>query len=306
MEVQLTGSQDTHLFSPWVGIPRLLFNRFRIRRGLGRVLMICAKHLKRLQMLPARMVDGRVLYLDLREPMCMSYVLTGEIWEEYGETAFIRSMMRNGDVAVDVGANVGWYSTLLSELVGTTGQVHAFEPNERACRILCRSARQYPQLRVVNAALSDKRMDAELYLPADGGCASLRTLPEAVETQGCQVTTLDEFLGESDAPPPTFIKCDVEGAELGVLTGATHVLSSTRPPMWMIEMSVSSASRFGYHPDRLVEFLLSFPHAGYKAYRINSRNGELERLPHPFTFRFNAVFVPAWMEKRLDGFRRTE
>ena len=102
-----------------------LNRRFRLR-GLGRVLRRLAAYSEALRAIPVPMTDGRVLYLDLRDSTCLTYYLFGEIPTDRWETAFVRSVMKPGEAAIDVGAFVGWYSTLLAEAVGLAGEVHAF------------------------------------------------------------------------------------------------------------------------------------------------------------------------------------
>src|SRR5262249_7030131 len=99
-----------------VAVVRFLYSGLKIKRGLGRLMMCLARKYESLQLLPVDISDGRVLYLDLREPSAMPYLLTGR-WES-SESAFVRAAVWPGDVAIDIGANVGWYSTLLAEAVG--------------------------------------------------------------------------------------------------------------------------------------------------------------------------------------------
>ena len=108
---------------PWVHVLRLLYFRLGWTRGMGKLVMRLAQSTQSLQLLPLRTSDGRVLHLDLRETACMPYLLHGAIANEVGETMFIRSVVRSGEVAIDVGASVGWYSTLLAGIVGAKGQV---------------------------------------------------------------------------------------------------------------------------------------------------------------------------------------
>ena len=282
-----------------VSISRLLYRTFQLKRGLGRLVMFVARHRTELQMLPVEMSDGRRIYLDLREPMCMPYLLTGEIWEEEGETQFFRGLVHREEFAIDIGANVGWYSTLLSELVGQRGRVDAFEPNARAHRILVQSALTYPQLRVHREALGDQAKEVALHLPADGGMASLGTSFETIEVQKCVMTTLDDVLSQRGERAPIFIKCDAEGAELSILHGAERMLGGARPPLWMIEISDLTCAGFGYRPEAIIEHFKAFPQAGYRGYRVNSETGSLVALPPSLDFRFNAVFVPAWLRDRV-------
>ena len=283
----------------WATVPRRLYGCLPLKRGLGRFIMLAARYREHLHMIPVEMSDGRIMYLDLREPMCMPYLLTGGIWEERGETQFFRSLVQPGELAVDIGANVGWYSTLLSQLVGSGGRVYAFELNPRAYRLLSQSARPYAQLLVIDQALGDENKEVNLYLPADGGMASIGRSFNIREVQTCGMTTLDDFLASRGEPVPAFIKCDAEGAELAILRGATRTTSSPRPPLWMIELCELTCESLGYRPEAIIGYFKTFPKAGYQGYRINSQTGMLVAMPASLSFRFNAVFVPAWLQERV-------
>ncbi|HEV2707711.1 MAG TPA: FkbM family methyltransferase [Pyrinomonadaceae bacterium] len=289
----------------WVRIPRVLYGRLNVRRGVGRAVMTLAKFNPALRSLPVPLNDGRILYLDLREPMCMNYLLAGEIWMEQGPTKFVRCVLHAGEVAIDIGANVGWYSTLFSEQVGRTGRVYGFEPSTKACGLVTRTASAYPQLEIVNSALSDYEGKAELHLPAFGEMASLQSVPGELRAQECRVTTLDAFLKSRGKPVVHYVKCDAEGAELAILRGAAGLLASERPPIWQMEINAPTAARFGYHPDRIFEYFQSFAQAGYEAYKINAESGMLTPLVPPVELvRDDAVIVPRWQADRLAAYLR--
>jgi hypothetical protein len=59
------------------------------------------------------MRDGRRLYLDLRNPVSVPYLLEGDFPCERAETDLVRQIVSEGDTVVDIGANVGWYTSLL-------------------------------------------------------------------------------------------------------------------------------------------------------------------------------------------------
>ena len=293
--------------SSWVTVPRFLYSRLGLKRGVGRAVMMLARHNKSLHAIPARLKDGRIMYLDLRETMCMSYLLVGDIWMENGPTMFVRAMLKPGEAAIDIGANVGWYSTLFSELVGAQGKVYGFEPNEKALKILTKTAGLYPQLEIVPSALGDSEGEVVLHIPGDGGQGSIEDLPGAVTTsQRCRVTTLDNFLGSREPRDITFIKCDAEGAEFRILRGASSLLKSEKPPIWLMEISVGAAKRFGYHPDDILDYFDSFPEAGYRAFIIEATAGTLRPLERPITIvRNDAVFIPRWQEERLNSYLKS-
>jgi FkbM family methyltransferase len=287
-----------------VAIPRFLYNTLSIKRGVGRAVMTIAAHVPALHRLPVRMIDGRILHLDLRESMCMSYLLNGRIVDEPGETQFARSVVLQGETAVDIGANVGWYSTLLCECVGEEGRVYAFEPNGNTLELLNRTSQKYPQLSVVSAALGDAAGEADLHIPIHGEMASLREVVPAFGRtrlkQACRVTTLDAALEPHPLSKVTFVKCDVEGAELSVLKGATNLLNGDRPPIWMIEMNRVTAGQFGYQPGDIIENFRQFAGAGYRAYLIDAATGRLQPVTGPIdTDRCDAAFVPVWLAERV-------
>ena len=287
--------------SMWVVIPRFLYSRLKIKRGVGRMLMKLAKTRTPLQSMPVTMNDGRIMYLDFREVMCLPYILAGEIWDEKGETTFIKSVVKSHDTAIDIGANVGWYSSLFSEIVGSQGKVYGFEPSTKAFSLITRTADSYPQLEVNQIALSDFEGESDLYIASDGGQSSLKVPihSNTVATQRCRVTTLDAFLETKGISAVNFIKCDAEGAELSVVQGASKLIGSEKPPIWMIEILTSMMNAFGHTPKELFQYFEQFREAEYEFYWINSRTGKIELIPKTIDFRFNALLVPAWQKDKI-------
>src|SRR5262245_10805321 len=102
----------------WAALPRSLY-ACGFRRGLGRALMTAACRLPALRTVPLRLADGRVIVLDLTQLQCIPYVLTHDIPNEPGETRLIRSLVNPGETTLDIGANLGWFTTLMAERVGT-------------------------------------------------------------------------------------------------------------------------------------------------------------------------------------------
>lgn len=280
--------------SPWVSSSRFIYNRLKIKRGIGRLLMSVAQNRKSLHALPVKMNDGRTLILDLRQIMCLPYVLTGEIWEEKGETDFVKFVVAKGDTVIDIGTNIGWYTSLLGEAVGSNGTVYGFEPGAEAFALVSKTAEFYPHVEINQLALSDFEGEVDFYLSNDRGQSSLRKPQNTASVQKCRVTTLDAFLQTKGNPLISFIKCDAEGAELPILRGATQLLSSEKPPIWMLEINAPMMRSFDYEPEELFDFFNKFPQAGYTAYRLHSQTGKLEDVPAPIDFRFDAVFIPAW------------
>ncbi len=148
--------------------------------------------------------------------------------------AIVTSVVRRGDVALDVGANIGIYTDRLAVLVGRAGTVYALEPNPHYARDLRRIASRRKNVRVIAAAASDRPGTASLSVPIGraGPNASLGSLEDRATTVPHEVievptTTLDAEAGGISGV--RFVKCDVEGHEHEVLLGGLELFRRERP-----------------------------------------------------------------------------
>src|SRR5438477_3528834 len=98
---------------------RRVYNRSRLR-GQTRVTRLLARHLESLQAVPIRIADWPPIYMDLRSSNA-HFWLAGTPFKssprEVDEQTVMRRFVRSGEVAFDVGANVGLHTLLLAELV---------------------------------------------------------------------------------------------------------------------------------------------------------------------------------------------
>jgi FkbM family methyltransferase len=237
------------------------------------------------------MNDGRRLYLDLRNPVAIPYLLEGEFPAEIIEARLVSEMVGEGDVAVDIGANVGWYASLLCEAVGSEGRVHAFEPNPYLTRLLQSLAGDYPQLTVHRAALGARSGEADFFIPDNWISGSCRPTEESARHYRVPMARLDRALPKR----PDFIKLDAEGGEMEILAGGRSILDAPDAPVWMVELSTEEARAFGHEVPDLVNEFLQAGRAKYKAYRIDPDRDLLRplELPDAEDYWMNALFVPA-------------
>lgn len=135
-----------------------------------------------------------------------------------------------GALALDVGANIGWYSLVLARLAGKSLQVHAFEPDPDNRALLEENLRinRADQVTVSDLALGDTRGQATLnqYRDINRGKHSLLPLEGAVNQIGVSVDTLDAYLEQADLAGDDIwlLKLDVEGFEPAVVRGASSSL----------------------------------------------------------------------------------
>ncbi len=128
--------------------------------------------------------------------------------------------IRPGDTVADIGANVGWFTMFMSQLVGPTGAVTAFEPCPQNVEKLKANLKlNSMEPRIVTAPLWSSVADVTLWMSNDGGLASLGRSPGALGRLQQRSTTL---AAEYDTLP-RFIKIDAEGSEYRILMGAKHL-----------------------------------------------------------------------------------
>lgn len=197
-------------------------------------------------------------------------------------TRFLVKHCAEDDIFYDIGANFGFYSALVRDLMGPKGEVHAFEPSPVTMEYVRDNARVRdggPAMYLNNYALSDAEGTINFFDTATvskkSGMSTMMpeaadTNPLAYETISVPTKTLDSYI--ETHKPPTFIKLDVEGAESRVLAGATRLLAEFSPT---IAMEVWDAPHILEHTRSAIARLTE---AGYRSYAITP-NGDMTLAP---------------------------
>ena len=172
----------------------------------------------------------KFIWLDLQD----DFVSRGALFDSYQpiETAVVSAFLRDGDVFLDIGANIGWFTLLASTLVGESGRIHAFEPRRPTVDYLRRSVAMNGLESVVavhDFGLADVEGEAQLgWTPSsrNPGHSFLVDKDSAdLETMAIRLRRLDSLNLER----VDLIKMDVEGAEPKILAGARKVIENFRP-----------------------------------------------------------------------------
>ena len=162
------------------------------------------------------------------------YITYFGIWEP-SMTAWLRATLKPGDTFVDVGANVGYFTLLASNLVGPTGRIVSVEPSAATRCILERnvSANRLSNVRIVEAAVSDRSGSLPIFSDGVTGTATLDpgwAAKQHLERIGdVPVLPLPDLLTREERESLSVIKIDVEGLELAVLRGSQRLLRDHRP-----------------------------------------------------------------------------
>lgn len=192
--------------------------------------------------------DGRILSCDLAHDVDRTMYLG---LFEPAESQLIAKLLKPGDTFIDVGAHIGWYTTIASRCVGETGQVIAVEPYpQNAVALRENLARNGSRnVRVAETALGSKKGTLTL-----SGSSGAVTALEWTRRQGLievPMSTLDDIAADVDVV--AFIKIDVEGWETHVLKGAASTLSRTKHVL--IEINPGNIAKAGTSAEEILDIL---------------------------------------------------
>ncbi|MBD1873990.1 FkbM family methyltransferase [Nodosilinea sp. FACHB-131] len=178
-----------------------------------------------------------------------------------------------GETCVDVGANIGYMTSLMAHRVGLRGKVIAFEPHPTIYQRLSNNVRSWSteknwtQIETSSLAISEQLGQAQLFIPTNfdlnQGTASLMLSSDEVDC-----STGQQLVVETDTLDNLFnsltielLKIDVEGHEINVLSGAEKLLGENR-----IRDIIFEEHRA--YPNPVSEFLKE---KGYSVYRVTKK-----------------------------------
>jgi FkbM family methyltransferase len=183
----------------------------------------------------------------------------------------IEEIIRPGWVAYDIGANVGYYSILMSKYVGEQGRVICVEANPVNVYFLRNNlkANAITNATVIPVALSDR--PGELAFLINYGNLTIGLTQDSylfASKVGHQIqaqsASLDDILSDFALPAPNCIKIDIEGGEAAALAGMAQTLQNHRPTLileihgiYLVEKCIQLLDPLGYtysHPETGMKF----------------------------------------------------
>ncbi len=246
---------------------------------------------------PVKTADGRKLLIDPRNASYKYIYFLG--YYEPVITRILSDLIHPGDICLDIGANMGWYTTLFQKLAGDSGRVHSFEPVPPTFELLKRNVRlnEPPNnVRVNNMALGDEEREVELHVFADlpDGHASIATFGRTnFEAYMSEMSTLDRYLSDNHVGEVNLVKIDIEGSELMMLRGASRLFEQESLPIFEIEMSRATSVELDYLPNDLIDHIKR--KADYRFFAIDERAGRMSEIDHflPDEIGANVLCYPA-------------
>lgn len=180
---------------------------------------------------------GKSMYLFPRNEVVSSKIFSFGLFESEICSFFCDFLFQNA-IVLDVGAHIGFFSMLSSELIGSTGKVFAFEPTPSTREVLKLNLKPYNQSFIVSKLAWHENVELDFqdfgieYSAYNTARTNRLTPKQELYTKviliKVETTTLDDFCRQQDIRPD-LIKIDAESSEMEVLKGMTRLLDKLRP-----------------------------------------------------------------------------
>jgi FkbM family methyltransferase len=262
MEMSLRGNKAREFVGRQI---RKVWPNFRLSRALLRA----GGNEQRVQ------VFGKQMYVDLWDGAVSTNLFLNRVWEPE-ETSAIVGFLHKGDVFVDIGANIGYFTLLASDAVGEAGKVFAFEPSPSNARLLRKNVEttHCKNVLVEEKAITEADRPVTLYL-SNINFGDHRIYPSDDDTthnnglQRSQVLveeiTLDGYFPAGSRVD--FVKIDIQGAEVYALQGMRRILLENHDVVCAMEFWPHGLLEAGASPSALLQELLQL---GFILHQLDS------------------------------------
>ena len=178
----------------------------------------------------------------------------------------LTSILKEGDLYLDVGANEGYFSIIASKLVGKSGRVLSVEPQGRLQEVIYRNMELNSafNIHVFQLAISDISGTARISLLPDmntGGSGLFAATKYKIPTQIVPQVTLSGFIDLLDVTKIKLMKLDIEGFEYEAVLGSRDLFASEVIESIALELHPSILAQRGKSGEEIVAFLED---CGYK------------------------------------------
>lgn len=215
-------------------------------------------------------VEGNKLFLDRGDSLRLSIKRI----HDPVQTSLTKKYVKEGDVIIDVGAHIGYYTLIFANLVSQNGRVFAFEPSPDNFKLLKKNValNNYQNVTLVNTAVGNKSGHISLYLSKTSQ-ADHKTYDDGNLRKSLQVqsTTLDDYFSKFKGEI-NFVKIDVQGAEAAVIDGMRKIIKANRRIKILTEYWPFGMAKTGVKPDQYLKLLAEL---GFRLIDINEYTNQI-------------------------------
>ena len=191
-----------------------------------------------------RIMEGLKFYLNVLEEdkalkeIMQDFILHGVYEPE--TTKVVKEYVKKGDICLDAGSSIGYFTNLMARQVGEKGKIYAFEPTQNQCKYLMKNveANGFSNVELYPQALWSKEGVINI-----NGNAEQRDNVKAITLDSLEITYLD------------FAKIDIDGSEPEALKGMIKTIERSPNLKMAIEFYPEYQKKLGNKPEEMTEIL---------------------------------------------------
>ncbi len=210
-------------------------------------------------------IDDRKMFLDENDSLKLSI-------REYAKnfTHFAKQQISKGDIVLDLGANIGYWTLLFSQLVGDKGHVFSFEPEPHNFEILKKNVEinQYNNVTIEQKAVSNITGKIKLFL------SSVTTADHQIYDNGenrnyieIDSIRLDDYFKNNNTAI-NFIKMNIQGGEAEATKGMNDIIKKSSNLIVMSEYTPLFLKNIGMNPK---DFVMLFTSKNFSIHDLNPK-----------------------------------
>lgn len=218
--------------------------------------------------------EGIKLWLGGNSIIDKSIIKSG-VWE-FKTTELIRQFVKQDYVVIDIGANIGYFTTLFAKIVGENGKVYAFEPTNHYYSVLKENilVNNFTNIEIFRKGVSNKNHELEICIDDSSATLHQPIIQDIKSKEIITLTTLDEFVMNQGIKKIDFIKIDIDGHEPFVIDGAINTIKKDKPII-ILEISHLHYYKAGITAWDFYDKLLTL---GYHIYNEDDKSEILDKI----------------------------
>tara|TARA_B100000809_G_scaffold172538_1_gene169823 strand:- start:1673 stop:2524 length:852 start_codon:yes stop_codon:yes gene_type:complete len=216
--------------------------------------------------------NGVIFNFDFSLSPMVKYMYTGSY--EIETYLALKKFLKPGDTFIDIGGNIGYITALGAGIVGTSGEVHSFEPIKKYFNLLQNIANDNPSYNITpnNLAISTEEGESTITLNSSENIGNNSMVSNSMKEdhkgieEAIKTTNITDYIAKNKLTP-SLIKIDTEGYELTVLESLKpYILNSKKKPVIYCEVTPEDYIHSGKNIKDLADFLDS---VSYSAFTMN-------------------------------------
>lgn len=177
-------------------------------------------------------INGVKMHLDITNPQTWD-LRNNKNYEDDVKKIFL-SKIKEGDIVIDVGANIGYFSLLAAKKIGSKGKIFAIEPMKQANNWLKKNLKlnDFKNVEVLEVAIGDKQGTMKMYKKSESSEMIILdptiSKTDLIMCGEINIKTIDNIISQKKIKKVNLLKIDVEGFEYEALLGCKESFKSNK------------------------------------------------------------------------------